>query len=162
MLELKRLLSGETERIPFGAALDMSGIAPDIIKGECMARGECFGTPDHITLRARLECSFTAICARCCKEFQSAFVHEFEYPVAEKLTSDEDEDRFLLMQDHALDIEEICGDELILNLPLRFLCREDCKGLCPVCGADLNAGACSCGGKKVDPRLEKLKEYFKK
>lgn len=161
MLELKRLLSGETESIPFAFTLDMRGMSSDIVKGECSARGRCRGTPDHIVLYAELNCSFTAVCARCCKQFECALSHSFEFPVAEKLESDEDEDRFAVMSDNSLDVEQICSEQLILNLPLRFLCREDCKGLCPVCGADLNSGACSCGGKKVDPRMEKLKEYFK-
>ena len=161
MLELKRLLSGETEHIPFAFTLDLGGITPDITSGSCAVTGECFGFSDHITFKAQLECSFTAVCARCCKEFSGTLAHGFEYPVAEKLESEED-DRFLLLEDGCLDAEAVCAEELILNLPSRFLCREDCKGLCPECGADLNAGACSCGGRRTDPRLEKLKEYFKK
>ncbi len=160
MLELKRLLSGETESIPFTASLDMAGMSSDIVSGTCAVSGVCRGTPDHIVLSADLKCELTAVCARCCKQFETSLVHSFEFPVAEKLESDEDEDRFVLMQDNALDIEQICSEQLILNLPLRFLCRTGCKGLCPVCGADLNSGACSCGGKRIDPRLEKLKEYF--
>ena len=162
MLELKRLLAGETDSIPFETSFGMKDLSPDILNGECRAVGECRGSSDHITLRAKLECVFTAVCARCCKPFETRLEHSFEFPVAERLENDEDDDRFLLMQDGALDTESVCEEQLILNLPLRFLCREGCKGLCPVCGADLNAGACSCGGKKTDPRMEKLKEYFKK
>lgn len=162
MLELKCLLTGETESVPFAVTLDMSGMTSDILSGKCSAAGACRGTPDHIVLTAALKCVFTAVCARCCKPFECSFEHSFEFPVAEKLESDEDEDKFVLMEGASLDVEQICGEQLILNLPLRFLCRKDCKGLCPVCGADLNTGACSCGGKKTDPRLEKLKEYFNK
>ena len=44
-----------------------------------------------------------------------------------------------------------------IELPFRLLCREDCKGLCPVCGANLNEMTCNCNTKQIDPRLEKLK-----
>ena len=66
MLELKRLLSGETESVPFALTLDMSGMTSDIISGTCSAAGACRGTPDHIVLTAGLDCEFTAVCARCC------------------------------------------------------------------------------------------------
>ncbi|MBQ3561654.1 MAG: DUF177 domain-containing protein, partial [Oscillospiraceae bacterium] len=44
-----------------------------------------------------------------------------------------------------------------LEVPFQLLCREDCKGLCPVCGSDLNEKTCNCNQKQIDPRLEKLK-----
>ena len=94
MLELKRLLTGETESVPFAVTLDMSGMTSDILSGKCSAAGASRGTPDHIVLTAALKCGFTAVCARCCKPFECSFEHSFEFPVAEKLESDEDEDKF--------------------------------------------------------------------
>lgn len=61
-----------------------------------------------------------------------------------------------------IDLTEAIRDTLILSEPMRVLCREDCKGLCPQCGANLNEGPCSCPTDKIDPRLAKLGELFKK
>ena len=44
-------------------------------------------------------------------------------------------------------------------LPTKVLCREDCKGLCPSCGKNLNEGSCSCGNENIDPRLEALRDF---
>ena len=68
--------------------------------------------------------------------------------------------KFLLLQDGLLDIGEYVRTAVILELPSRFLCREECKGLCPKCGADLNAATCSCGDKEPDPRWDALKAFF--
>lgn len=63
-----------------------------------------------------------------------------------------------------LDGDNICPADLIMSdiafdFPMQPLCREDCKGICPICGADLNNQACSCAGEKIDPRWEKLKDF---
>jgi len=49
-------------------------------------------------------------------------------------------------------------EQILLALPSRRLCREECKGLCPTCGADLNAGRCDCEQREVDPRWSALAE----
>ncbi len=54
------------------------------------------------------------------------------------------------------------ASELVLALPLRFICDEQCKGLCPECGANLNREECRCGEKPVDPRLQKLSQLKEK
>ena len=63
-----------------------------------------------------------------------------------------------------LDGDNICLDGLIMSsisfdMPMQPLCREDCRGLCPICGADLNKKACTCREDQIDPRWEKLKNF---
>ena len=55
-----------------------------------------------------------------------------------------------------VDLEPLARESLILDLPLAPLCRDDCRGLCPTCGADLNQGACDCPVETVDPRWAAL------
>ena len=57
-----------------------------------------------------------------------------------------------------LDLCEAVQEQVIMALPVRPLCREDCRGLCPVCGADLNEESCTCAEKTVDPRWKALSE----
>ena len=59
--------------------------------------------------------------------------------------------------DGEVDTDELFAGILLPLFPSRFLCSEDCRGLCPVCGRDLNTGSCGCGTRPVDPRLEKLR-----
>lgn len=58
-----------------------------------------------------------------------------------------------------LPFEEIAREQVLIGLPMKPLCREDCRGLCPSCGTDLNTGTCACAAKAVDPRLEVLKNF---
>lgn len=59
----------------------------------------------------------------------------------------------------AIDVIPAIQEEVLAALPIRLLCRDDCKGLCPGCGADLNCGACGCKAATVDPRLAALKNW---
>jgi uncharacterized protein len=72
----------------------------------------------------------------------------------------------LLEEDSYLDGAELDADalfllEILLNWPGKVLCRDDCRGLCPVCGKNLNEGSCSCETGTVDPRMAQIRELFK-
>ena len=60
-----------------------------------------------------------------------------------------------------LDLDELLRADILLSLPSKILCKEDCKGLCSVCGADRNKQECHCEEKSVDPRLEILGDLLK-
>ena len=59
-----------------------------------------------------------------------------------------------------LDLDELLTEDLLLDVPSKFLCSPDCKGLCPSCGKNLNHGDCDCQQDTVDPRLAILKELL--
>lgn len=60
-----------------------------------------------------------------------------------------------------LDLSEVVKRNILSTLPMKVVCREDCKGLCPVCGKDLNEGDCGCNRTSFDPRFESLRALFK-
>ncbi|MEJ2110380.1 MAG: DUF177 domain-containing protein [Acidobacteriota bacterium] len=62
----------------------------------------------------------------------------------------------------AFDVNLMILEQIELSLPMKFVCNEDCKGLCFECGTDLNEGTCSCSREKVDPRMGTLLEFRKK
>ena len=82
--------------------------------------------------------------------------------------NDLDEDRlddYAIIEDGFLDMDEQLIAQLEMEFPARFLCSEDCKGLCQRCGKNLNDGKCGCPEKEIDPRmapLQKLLEQMKK
>jgi uncharacterized protein len=63
---------------------------------------------------------------------------------------------FFYVDEEVLETDPILIEQLQLNIPMKPLCRPDCQGLCPVCGADRNAGACSCVESSPDPRWAAL------
>jgi uncharacterized protein len=61
---------------------------------------------------------------------------------------------------YAIDVDEIVKEQILLAVPTRMLCREDCKGICPECGADRNKGDCNCTTNDTDPRWAALKNLI--
>jgi uncharacterized protein len=93
-------------------------------------------------------------CRRCLRPVGgevSTEVRELYRPRAEGEADDDDEETYPLGSDH-LDLEPLARDALLLSLPLAPLCRDDCPGLCPTCGADLTDAPCQCAGPAGDPR----------
>ena len=60
-----------------------------------------------------------------------------------------------------IDITSSIKRNLLLNLPMKVVCKEDCKGLCSICGSNLNHGDCGCDKTHIDPRFESLRSLFK-
>ena len=109
-------------------------------------------------------------CSRCLSRFPKdieASVNVVYHPVEELKGEDkhevkEDELDMGFYKGDELDIEELVAEQIILSVPMKPLCSEACKGLCPRCGADLNAGSCACATNEPDPRLAVLKKFFDK
>lgn len=102
-------------------------------------------------------------CARCLEEVQTDLPLAFEREIDMKLTDEErlsalDESDFL--NGYNLDVDKLVYGEALLNWPTRVLCKEDCKGLCRVCGQNLNRGTCSCDPTELDPRMAKIRDIF--
>ncbi|MBN1894148.1 DUF177 domain-containing protein [bacterium] len=103
-------------------------------------------------------------CDRCCAPFTRRIRGQVKtLYTREKSKSglpDRSDIRFMAAGTNELDLSADLTDALVLALPSKRLCREDCAGLCPGCGANLNETSCGCGTRKPDPRweaLEKLK-----
>ena len=115
-----------------------------------------------------LKTSVRLACSRCLGDYSQSLTIPFEatytreVPVPDALEGTDVEltpEAIDLYRFHGreIDLTEAIQEHIILSLPLRPLCRADCKGLCPQCGADLNKGACKCDGGVVDPRFAALK-----
>jgi uncharacterized protein len=77
------------------------------------------------------------------------------------LPQPDEEDPFYLDELHMADVGEMLREYVLLELPMQPLCRPDCRGLCPECGADLNVEQCSCGSTSVDERFAALRALLK-
>ncbi|PWM76466.1 MAG: DUF177 domain-containing protein [Phascolarctobacterium sp.] len=133
---------------------DLKVTAPIILEGMVENAG------DVILLKADVKTEIERTCGRCLKVFTeplAAQVVEKFYPAgAENIENDA-----FIYESDLLDITEPVRESLLLAVPLQSLCREDCRGLCPVCGADRNEGDCGCDTTTVDPRLAALKQFIK-
>ena len=115
-------------------------------------------------LRARLRYEQELECPRCLAtvvkpvdvEFEYLVVPRAEEPMTGEVELDEDDLGVLYVTEPILDTEPLLMEQLQLNIPMRQLCRDDCAGLCPKCGANRNAGECGCEAEVVDPRWSAL------
>ncbi len=119
-----------------------------------------------ILVSGKIWARLVQICSRCLREFETTtpFKLEEEYfptidintglPV-EKL---EEESAFTINANHVIDLTEALRQNLLVTLPMAPLCRSDCPGLCPKCGANLNEGDCGCNRAPEDSRWAKLKQ----
>ena len=76
------------------------------------------------------------------KEFDREFAYDFEHVVVQSVNAENDE--YIVAENEKVDVNKIALSDLVLELPTKMLCSEDCKGLCPVCGCDLNESECNC------------------
>ncbi|MBI4683923.1 MAG: DUF177 domain-containing protein [Nitrospirae bacterium] len=137
---------------PVQGSLSIRKVGPEVvIEGEIKAEAE-------------IECS------RCLKVYTAeinATVSVMYHPVKElraeqKYEVREDELDIGFYAGDEFDVLELVKEQIILNVPMKPLCSETCKGICPKCGADLNMNSCNCNLNEGDSRLKILKEFLRR
>lgn len=115
-----------------------------------------------LLVKGSLRSEIIANCSRCLKGFPFPLEFEFEDEwISVELVSQELEDSVLIFEKDEIFIDERILEHVLLHLPMKFLCSEDCKGLCLKCGADLNLNPCNCSNEEFDPRMEILSKWNK-
>ena len=146
--------------VPAGEAGEELRSAP-VIEGSLSLQRTRRGIEVKGTIRAEV----ILPCARCLKEFTLPIASEFEesflllkYAPAEEDTELADDDMDVsFLPEEGIDLEDICAEQMWLNIPMKPLCDEQCKGLCTVCGGELNRGECGCDRQYRDHRFAALK-----
>lgn len=171
-LDLRALLAGEYRTLPVMFDLTVeadtqnhfSGLTDIRFDTPLHVEGTITNTSGYIRMLLTLSVSYTAPCARCLEDVSGSFSFDVERTVVtQAMAADLTEERIdelVVVEDGFLSLDELLTECLELSLPFRFLCSDDCKGLCPRCGKNLNAGPCDCEEKEVDPRLEPLRRLL--
>jgi uncharacterized protein len=103
-------------------------------------------------------------CARCLSEVDTYIEYQIEREIdfnAEDELSDERLEEMSYIDGYHLDVDKLVYSEVLIDVPLRVLCSEDCRGLCYKCGANLNRGECGCDRVQLDPRMSVIQDIFK-
>ncbi|MBI1355925.1 MAG: DUF177 domain-containing protein [Acidobacteria bacterium] len=140
------------------------------LPGELRAEGSA-ELLDHsgsrtLRVKGRLEGQVAGECARCLTTFTQPADQNLDlyfYPAdaidrSEEVAVSADDLDYGFYEDNGILLSEVVGEQLQLWLPMRPLCREDCRGICPECGGNRNEKECSCEDRKVDPRWEALQQ----
>jgi uncharacterized protein len=120
---------------------------------------------DRFRLVGDVRTTLELVCSRCIEPFRLPVASHFDlryWPAKEAERDSEteiaqDDLETSYYTDDQIDLNELLREQFYLALPMKPLCREDCRGLCPQCGTNLNAGGCSCTPVWEDPRLSALK-----
>ncbi len=161
ILDLKKVFLGENERVVLQTEVDISKADDAFV---------CFVPPVKadvsvinragvVQLEADVSFVYRSECDRCAKITDRNYAYKFRHILVDKL-SDESGDDYIEAPDYKLDTDALLRDDILLELPSKFLCKESCKGLCPKCGKNLNEGFCTCNMQEMDPRLAVLRQLL--
>jgi uncharacterized protein len=153
-----------------GLDLDIEeNIDSDIARSPVRARLRIDKRGPEIMVKGDLMTEVNLSCSRCLKEFNARLTVPVD-AVYHPLEELKDESHLNEVKTEELDLDFYSGEELDLldlmkeqvelNLPMKPLCDEACRGICPKCGADLNVKSCTCSVKDRDPRFESLKKLL--
>lgn len=120
---------------------------------------------DEIIIQGRSSTVVEMECSRCLDIFEETMNTKFQFviqllDIKEPQTSNDDDFVILPKTSGEYDISDRIRESILLELPLKPLCSDSCKGLCPMCGVNLNEAECECTPDKTDERWDSLKQLF--
>ena len=113
--------------------------------------------PGSAQLDLKVSYVYNLPCDRCYEQVTFDNTENFSHTLVKRLNREDDEGLYIETPGDMLDIGELVFDDIVLSMPTKVLCSDDCLGLCPVCGCNLNETQCNCKDNDIDPRLEILK-----
>ena len=136
----------------------MFTLEDEMIVSPVHVSGRVFNKTGIVYLEASAEYELSAVCARCNAPIRKQVSVPLSHCLIAHAENDED-DYYIVVENMRLDLDSLAAEDIYLAMPSRFLCKESCKGLCSICGADLNRTTCSCADP-TDPRWDVLKQLF--
>ncbi|MBR7132217.1 MAG: DUF177 domain-containing protein [Clostridia bacterium] len=163
IVDLKHIFVNDNSALPLEYELDLSTIEHmgeyPLKKAVCL-KGTVSNKASLVRLSASVCYEYEAPCDRCGKSVLHTYTVQIEKSLACSIESEES-DTILITPDMKLDLDELVYTEVVVSLPMKHLCSEDCKGICFKCGKNLNEGKCDCPEKEIDPRFSALAELLK-
>ncbi|HOP75390.1 MAG TPA: DUF177 domain-containing protein [Bacillota bacterium] len=129
------------------------------LNGPARIEGKVTNTGEGFLVEANLSFTYEANCSRCLEPFQTTQNLQIKEEFVPNYNQVEDDSVFTFQGD-IIDLEDCINEQVILALPMKFLCDADCRGICPMCGINLNQRQCECTVQDIDPRLEKLRSLL--
>ena len=162
-LNLCEIIEMPGSSLPFSCELDTDRLSDQAIisfVSAPLATGIICNSAGVLTLTGTIKADMVCICDRCSVEFRCERDIPLDVRLAADLSDEDDPDVFPL-EGNWLDLSDVLETCFILNSDTKFLCKEDCAGLCSKCGKNLNDGPCGCK-KEIDPRLAVLGQLLDK
>ena len=173
-IDLTRLLEGKTSELPidytFTPGEDCAVLPHGItLAAPIRVTGKIRDNHGYMSLTATAAADYETECDRCLAPISTSLTFSIERLIETKGNHaapeefEADDEDILTVVNGAVDIDADIAEALILELPMRHLCEENCPGLCPKCGKRLAEGDCGCKNEKeIDPRLKVLQKLLEK
>lgn len=166
-MDLTRILTGERATLEVDAEFNLDQAnnneynlrfsSPIVLKGIIR------NIDDQLVLNAKISARTISQCARCLDDVDVLVDEDIiVYLVSGNEVYSEEHDTYVISKNH-VDLLDLCFIEILDQIPYKLLCKEDCLGMCPVCGSNFNKGQCKCSmsDDNIDARFDKLKEMIK-
>ena len=165
LLGLAKIIDRPGASVPFSTSVDLSDLRYGVsypVSEPVVAQGTVRNTAGVLVMQGSLFTTIHGVCDRCTSEFDRKVEFPIDVVLVTELASEENEDEWVFpLEGDSADLDDIVRTVFVLNLDSKLLCKEDCKGLCPQCGKNLNEGPCNCQ-KELDPRFAALKQLLEK
>ncbi len=163
VIDINPILKGEKKQLDVEYHLSIKNEIEEIdFDKSSLVKGSVKDMAGYITLNLEATVKYKTNCARCLTPIWETMFIVFEKTVVTEDTKlqNEENDDYIVSKDGFVDVDETLIEQIYLELPLRHLCKEDCKGLCPKCGCDLNKEKCNCNLAEPDPRFDVLRKLL--
>lgn len=169
ILNLSDVLSEQHKTIVENVPVEMEQFVSDIGTFEILEKEPVSIRVEHVKNKELLitgkgKLTLNIPCDRCLEDVKTELVLDFvksvdlDVPDGE-LTEELDETNYI--DGYTLDVDQLICNEVLIGWPTKILCSEDCKGICNVCGQNLNQGTCDCEDTSLDPRMSVIRDVFK-
>ena len=162
ILNLKQIFEVIGATKPFEFSLDLNDLelwGEKPFKTPVKINGKVENCCSVVTLAYTAEFTLDTNCANCLKSIKKEFSLDFNHIIVREL-NDDDNDELICAEDDNIVLDELVTSDVLLSIPFKILCKDDCKGLCSICGADKNENPCDCKPKSGISHFSALKELF--
>lgn len=158
--DISGLLRKKVDKLPFEVSYNLESITRDdyslVLKSPIVIRGTASLMGQIVDVSGEISTVVEVQCSRCLETFDYSLSVDFE----ESFSKSSNEDYYPIIEEDLI-LDDMVMDNLILSMPLRLLCNDECKGLCHECGVNLNKVDCDCEKETVNPKFAALKDLFK-
>lgn len=161
ILDLSQVLANSGATVEIDGCIEFGDVA---LNGQNIhftepvsVKGSVKNISGMLYLDIKCKAYFETQCSRCLDTIS----RELEFEASEKIAKSAADDDVLIIDSHEFDLDETVIKSFGLELPINYICSDNCKGLCHVCGCNLNHKQCDCEDDNIDPRLAALKDFLK-
>ncbi len=123
-------------------------------------RGRVYNNGQSLVLEADVTGKMKTECARCLDEVEVDVAFSVHELLSQREENETDNEDIILFDGYEIELDDIVADNFLMNVSGRYLCDDDCRGLCPECGHNLNHGDCGCNNDYIDPRWQALADIL--